>query len=484
MHPIASKIDRKIFRLVGQAADTLGQPAYVVGGYVRDLFLDRTSKDIDFVTVGSCSDLARAVAAALGPRVRVTEFKTYGTAQVKHRGQELEFVAARRESYNRDSRNPVVEAGTLEDDIARRDFTINAMALCVNTDRFGDLIDRYNGLADLRAGLIRTPLDPDITFSDDPLRMFRAIRFATQLQFTIVPETFEAIRRNAHRADILKRERIAVELNKIMASPRPSIGWTLLLQSGLLQVIMPQLAAMRGVDTRDGRGHKDNFQHTMTVLDNVAAASDNLWLRWAALLHDIGKPACKRYVPGTGWTFYGHNIVGARMVPAIFKQLRLPQDNDMKYVRKLVELHMRPIALVEEVTDSAVRRLMTDAGMDLDDLMILAKADITSRNAERVRLFLHNFDIVCDKFADLKERDDYRLFKNPVDGNEIMALFGLPQSPAIGVIAHAQKDAILDGVIPNTHDDALRFIIRFAADKLNLHPINDTSCTTSPNASK
>jgi len=471
MHPIASKIDTKIFHLVGECADALGQPAYVVGGYVRDLFLERKSKDIDFVTVGSCSDLARAVAQRLGPRVRVTEFRTYGAAQSKHRGMELEFVGARRESYHTDSRNPEVTAGTLDDDIARRDFTINAMALSVTPGDFGELIDRYDGVTDLTAGIIRTPLDPDITFSDDPLRMFRAIRFATQLGFGIYPDTFEAIRRNAGRARILKYERIAVELNKIMASAVPSRGWILLQRSGLLDIILPQLAAMRGTESREGRSHKDNFQHTMTVLDNVAAASDNIWLRWAALLHDIGKPVCKRYVPGTGWTFYGHNIAGAKMVPAIFRQLKLPQDNDMKYVRKLVELHMRPIALVEEVTDSAVRRLMTDAGMDLDDLMTLAKADITSRNADKVRRYLENFELVCAKFADLKVRDDYRNFKNPVDGTEIMALFGLPQSPTVGILARVQKDAILDGLIPNDHDAARDFIIRYAADNLDLQPV-------------
>lgn len=464
MHSIASKIDRKIFRLVGEAADQIGQPACVVGGYVRDLFLERKSKDIDFVTVGSCTDLAHAVAHKLGSRTRVTEFKNYGTAQIKYHGQELEFVGARRESYHPDSRNPEVSPGTLDDDISRRDFTINAMALSVNADTFGDLIDRYNGLSDLRDKLIRTPLDPDITFSDDPLRMFRAVRFATQLGFEIVPDTFEAITRNARRAAILTPERISTELNKIMMSDNPSRGWIMLLQSGLLDVIMPELAAMRGVDTRDGRGHKDNFFHTMAVLDNVAAVSDSVWLRWAALMHDIGKPATKRYVNGTGWTFYGHNIVGAKMVPRIFKRLRLPQDNDMRYVRKLVELHMRPIALVEEVTDSAVRRLMTDAGMDLDDLMILAKADITSRNPDKVKRFLANFDIVIDKFADLKERDDYRTFKNPVDGNEIMQRLGLKPSPQVGVLAQAQKDAILDGIIPNEHDAALEFVLAKAAE--------------------
>lgn len=471
MAELSALIDKKIFHEVGEAADCLSLPAYVVGGYVRDLLLQRHSKDIDFVCVGSGIDLAREVASRLGKGAHLSVFRTYGTAQVKRGDLELEFVGARSESYSSDSRNPRVSEGTLDDDISRRDFTINAMAICVNACSFGSLVDKFGGIADLHAGIIRTPLDPDITFSDDPLRMFRAIRFATQLGFGIYPDTFEAIRRNAGRARILKYERIAVELNKIMASAVPSRGWILLQRSGLLDIILPQLAAMRGTESREGRSHKDNFQHTMTVLDNVAAASDNIWLRWAALLHDIGKPVCKRYVPGTGWTFYGHNIAGAKMVPAIFRQLKLPQDNDMKYVRKLVELHMRPIALVEEVTDSAVRRLMTDAGMDLDDLMTLAKADITSRNADKVRRYLENFELVCAKFADLKVRDDYRNFKNPVDGTEIMALFGLPQSPTVGILARVQKDAILDGLIPNDHDAARDFIIRYAADNLDLQPV-------------
>ena len=374
----SQKIDTPLFHSVGSIADSMNRQCYVVGGYVRDLFLCRHSKDIDFVTVGSGIEVAETVARHLGRGARCNVFKNFGTAQVKFRDTELEFVGARRESYSHDSRKPVVEDGTLDDDLSRRDFTINAMAMSVNRDNFGELIDPYDGVGDLDRQLIRTPLDPDITFSDDPLRMMRAIRFATQLGFTIYDETFEAISRNASRIKIISHERIADELMKIMSSPVPSIGWTLLMNCGLLSYILPELEAMKGVETVNGRGHKDNFYHTLTVLDNVARKSDNVWLRWGALLHDIAKPVTKRWDGKTGWTFHNHNFIGAKMVPRIFRNLRLPLNEKMKYVQKLVELHMRPIALVEdEVTDSAVRRLLFDAGDDIDELMTLCEADIT-----------------------------------------------------------------------------------------------------------
>ncbi len=354
---LSGLIDRRIFHLVGETADSLSRECYVVGGYVRDLIIGRHSKDIDFVTVGAGISVAEAVASRLGKGTHISVFRNFGTAQVKHRDLELEFVGARRESYDRGSRKPVVEDGSLDDDLARRDFTINAMAICVNKSRFGELVDRYDGLGDIRRRIIRTPLDPDITFSDDPLRMMRAIRFATQLDFNILPETLDAIARNADRIGIISRERIADELNKIMASPKPSIGWELLNRTGLLDLIFPRLAALRGIDRKGTRGHKDNFYHTLSVLDNVAAVSDNLWLRWAALLHDIGKPVVKHYDERLGWTFHNHDFVGSKMIPEIFRSLRLPLNEKMKYVRKLVELHMRPIALVEDiVTDSADRK--------------------------------------------------------------------------------------------------------------------------------
>lgn len=470
---ISRHIDRQPFTTVGQVADELGLPCYVVGGYVRDIFLGRTSKDIDFVSVGTDSGIAiaRGVARRLGHGTKVNVFKTYGTAQVARNGMELEFVAARKESYNRDSRNPIVTEGTLDDDISRRDFTINAMAVSINSDSFGQLVDMFGGEADLNAGIIRTPLDPDITFSDDPLRMMRAVRFATQLNFRIFPETLEAIERNAARIDIITRERIATELNKIMASQQPSVGWKLLARTGLLNHILPELAAMQGVEIIHGRGHKDNFEHTMMVLDRVASVSDNLWLRWAALLHDIAKPVTKRWVDGTGWTFHNHNFVGAKMVKRIFRNLKLPLGEPMKYVQKMVELHMRPIALVEEtVTDSAVRRLITDAENDLDDLMTLCRADITSRNPEKVRTHLQNFDEVVKKMNDVAERDHLRNFQPPVDGDEIMTTFGLPPSQPVGVIKKAIKDAVLDGLIPNEHDAAHQYMLKLGAE-MGLKPI-------------
>lgn len=472
MEEFAAKIDRPVFHLVGEAADGLGRECYVVGGYVRDLMLHRPSKDIDFVTVGSGIDVAREVAGKL-KRSHLSVFRNFGTAQVKSRDYELEFVGARKESYHRESRNPIVEDGTLHDDISRRDFTINAMALCVNKERFGELVDLYGGVDDLKLRLIRTPLDPDITFSDDPLRMMRAIRFATQLDFEIVPETFEAIRRNAQRISIISRERVMDELMKIMRSARPSIGWTLLLKSGLLKLIFPELAALRGVEQVKGVGHKDNFYHTLAVLDNVAGQSDNVWLRWAALLHDIGKPVTKRWDEKAGWTFYGHNVVGAKMVPRIFKKMKFPLNDRMKYVQKLVDLHMRPIALVEdEVTDSAVRRLLFDAGDDVDDLMLLCSADITSKNRDKVERFRQNYELVKQKMVELEERDRIRNFQPPVDGVEIMRTFGLGECRQVGVIKERIKNAILDGEIPNDHDAAYGLMVEFAEKELGLKVVN------------
>lgn len=467
---LRSAIDKPVFHLVGEAADSLGRECYVVGGYVRDIMLRRPSTDVDFVTVGSGIEVASEVARRLkGSHLSV--FRNYGTAQVKRRSVELEFVGARKESYHRESRNPVVEDGTLDDDIARRDFTVNAMALCVNAGRFGELIDRYNGIDDLRRGLIRTPLDPDVTFSDDPLRMMRAIRFATQLGFEIVDETFNAIRRNARRIEIISKERVADELMKIMRSPQPSRGWQLLFRSGLLKIIFPELAALRGIDVVNGVGHKDNFFHTMAVLDNVAAQTDNVWLRWAALLHDIAKPVTKRWDDKLGWTFHGHNAVGAKMVPRIFRRMKLPMNEHMKYVQKLVELHMRPIALVEEiVTDSAVRRMLFDAGDDVDDLMTLCSADITSKNQMKVERFRRNYELVKQKMVELEERDRIRNFQPPVDGIEIMQTFGLGECREVGIIKEHIKNAILDGEIPNEHEAARALMLRFAASTLGLTP--------------
>ena len=467
---LRSAIDKPVFHLVGDAADSLGRECYVVGGYVRDIMLRRPSTDVDFVTVGSGIEVASEVARRLkGSHLSV--FRNYGTAQVKCRSVELEFVGARKESYHRESRNPVVEDGTLDDDIARRDFTVNAMALCVNAGRFGELIDRYNGIDDLRRGLIRTPLDPDVTFSDDPLRMMRAIRFATQLGFEIVDATFNAIRRNARRIEIISKERVADELMKIMRSPQPSRGWQLLFRSGLLKIIFPELAALRGIDVVNGVGHKDNFFHTMAVLDNVAAQTDNVWLRWAALLHDIAKPVTKRWDDKLGWTFHGHNAVGAKMVPRIFRRMKLPMNEHMKYVQKLVELHMRPIALVEEiVTDSAVRRMLFDAGDDVDDLMTLCSADITSKNQMKVERFRRNYELVKQKMVELEERDRIRNFQPPVDGIEIMQTFGLGECREVGIIKEHIKNAILDGEIPNEHEAARALMLRFAASTLGLTP--------------
>ena len=476
---IAEHINLPIMRLVGNVADELGRECYVVGGYVRDIFLNRPSNDMDFVTVGSGIQVAKAVAHRLGKRAHLSVFRTYGTAQVKTRQWELEFVGARRESYRRESRNPIVEDGTLDDDQRRRDFTINAMAICLNKERYGELLDPFDGIGDMGRRIIRTPLDPDITFSDDPLRMMRAIRFATQLDFDIYPETFEAIRRNAKRINIITRERIAEELMKIMHSSNPSRGWMLLDQCDLLPLIFPELAALKGVETVNGRGHKDNFMHTLQVLDNVAQSSDDVWLRWAALLHDVGKARTKRWDPQLGWTFHNHNFIGEKMIPKIFAKMRLPLNDHMKYVKKLVGLHMRPIALVEdEVTDSAVRRLLFDAGDDIDDLMTLCKADITSKNQHKVQRFRENFDLVKRKLVDIEEKDRVRNFQPPVDGEEIMTTFGLTPSRSVGYIKDAIKDAILDGVISNDYASAYQLMLD-KAKELEIEPLHkDELCYT------
>lgn len=453
-------IDKPIFKTVGLVADDTGHEAYVVGGYVRDLLLKRHSKDIDFVTVGSGINLARAVGRALGHKIKVTVFRSFGTARLCWRGTELEFVGARRESYDRNSRNPVVEDGTLDEDIARRDFTINAMAICLNGPRFGELIDRYNGVSDLEAGIIRTPLEPNVTFSDDPLRILRAVRFATQLQFAIAPETLEAMARNAGRMTILAHERIKDELQKIMGAPRPSTGFELMMRTGVLPYVLPELEAMRGVETKHGRGHKDNFWHTLQVLDNVAEKTDDIWTRWGALLHDIGKPATKHWDADTGWTFHNHNYVGSKMVPRIFRRLGLPLGAEMRKVQKLVELHMRPIALVEdEVTDSAVRRLANYAENDLEALMILARADITSKNLEKKQRFLDNFDLVDEKIRAVKALDLDRAFRPALDGFDIMAMFGLPQGPQVGQLMKALTRVSKDCEIEPTRQAAIDFLM-------------------------
>jgi poly(A) polymerase len=475
--------DEEILRRVGAVADELGLEAYVVGGYVRDCFLQRPSKDIDFVTVGSGIELARAVARKLGRKAHLSVFKNFGTAQVKWGEVELEFVGARRESYSHDSRKPIVEDGTLEDDISRRDFTVNAMAICINADGFGNVVDMFGGQSDMERRVLRTPLDPDVTFSDDPLRMMRAVRFATQLRFAIDHATFDGICRNASRLEIVSRERIADELMKIMRSPRPSIGWRLMLDSGLLHLVLPELEAMQVVDVVNGRAHKDNFDHTMKVLDNVAAKTDDVWVRWAALLHDIAKPQTKRWDPKIGWTFHNHNFVGSKMVPRIFRDLRLPLGEPMKFVQKLVELHMRPIVLSEEiVTDSAVRRLLFDAGDDIDSLMTLCEADITTGRPEKLRSCLENFAIVRRKLVELEERDRVRNFQPPITGDDVMTIFEIGPSKPIAVIKEAIKDAILDGTIPNDRQAAYEFMLPVAAS-IGLTPKNPLpeKCTSSAN---
>ncbi len=499
---LAEILNHKIFHLIGNAADRLGVECYVVGGFVRDIFLERPSNDIDVVVVGSGIEVAKELKRMLGRRAHLSVFKNFGTAQVKINEElrmkneefataanstlytlhstlgnssflEVEFVGARRESYSHDSRKPVVEDGTLEDDQNRRDFTINAMAICLNHDRFGELVDPFNGLGDLEDGIIATPLEPGITFSDDPLRMMRCIRFATQLNFQIEDETFVALQRMADRIKIVSAERIAVELNKIMMAPHPSIGFEYLQRSGLLQIILPELAALDIVEQKNGRAHKNNFYHTLEVLENVVKNEElrmknvhsSLYLRWAALLHDIGKTKTKRWDPAIGWTFHNHNHVGAKMVPPLFRRLKLPMGAEMKYVEKLVEMHMRPQVIADnEVTDSAVRRLLNDAGDDIDDLMTLCEADITSKNEVRKKIFLENFRMVREKLADLKEKDYKRLLQPVIDGNEIMELFGLKPSREVGTLKQTLKDAVLDNRVENEREPLLKLLMQKASE--------------------
>lgn len=465
---LAQLLDKDIFHHISNAADKLGLECYVVGGYVRDLFLERPSNDIDVVVVGSGIQVASELKAVLGKKAHLSVFRNFGTAQVKYKHTEVEFVGARRESYSHDSRKPVVEDGTLEDDQNRRDFTINALAVCLNKARFGELVDPFGGVDDLWDGIIRTPLDPDVTFSDDPLRMMRCVRFATQLNFFIEDETFEALERNAERIKIISGERIEEELNKIMMTPTPSKGFIDLYRCGLLQIILPELVALDVVETRNGRAHKNNFYHTLEVLDNICKHTDNLWLRWSALLHDVGKAKCKRWDSVAGWTFHNHNYVGAKMVPNIFRRLKLPMDSKMKYVQKQVDLHMRPIVIAdEEVTDSAVRRLMNDAGEDIDDLMTLCEADITSKNVARKQRFLDNFRIVREKLKDLKERDYKRLLQPCIDGNEIMDMFHLKPSREVGILKQTLKDAVLDNKVANEREPLME-LLRNKASELGL----------------
>ena len=502
-------IDNSLLHRVGKTADALGVECYVVGGYVRDIILERPSKDIDCVVVdketrnGKCDGpgirLAQAMAKDLGHSAHVSIFRNFGTAQLKWHDQEIEFVGARRESYQRNSRKPIVEDGTLDDDLHRRDFTINALAVCLNESRFGELIDLFDGLLDLEDGIIATPLDPDITFSDDPLRMMRGIRFATQLHFQIENETAEALKRNAERIRIISQERIIDELNKIMMTSAPSVGFIELSRSGLLPIILPEIAALEGVETRNGRAHKDNFYHTLEVLDNISRTptlskeegenpnsfsslekagcrkeETSLYLRWAALLHDIGKPRSKRWDNLTGWTFHNHNYIGQKMVAPLFRRMKLPLDERLAYVEKLVGLHMRPIAIADdEVTDSAVRRLLFEAGEDIDDLMRLCEADITSKNREKKQRFLDNFQLVREKLIDLQARDNYRTWHNPITGEEIMETFDLKPCRKIGILKQVVKDAIWDSIIPNNHDAAFQFMLNKAAE-MGLKPVAKT----------
>lgn len=462
---LAQLLDKDIFRKISEVADALHLECYVVGGYVRDLFLERPSNDIDVVVVGSGIQVADGLKKVLGKKAHLSVFRNFGTAQVKYKDTEVEFVGARKESYQHDSRKPIVEDGTLEDDQNRRDFTINALAVCLNKERFGELVDPFDGIYDLEDGIVATPLDPDVTFSDDPLRMMRCVRFATQLNFQIEDVTYKALSRNAERLHIISGERIADELNKIMLSKHPSTGFYYLKDTGLLELVIPELCALDKVETRNGRAHKNNYDHTMEVLENVCRKTDNLWLRWAALLHDIGKPKSKRWDNMAGWTFHNHNAIGAKMVATMFRRMKLPMDAKMKYVQKLVDLHMRPIAIADEVvTDSAVRRLLNDAGDDIGDLMTLCEADITSKNQVRKQQFLDNFRIVREKLADLQERDYKRLLQPCIDGNEIMEMFHLGPCREVGTLKQTLKDAVLDNKVPNEREPLMKLLVEKARE--------------------
>lgn len=466
----SSHLNKKIFQVISQVAGREQISAYVIGGFVRDTLLGKSCKDIDVVVLGNGPDFARKVADELNIKKGITIYENFGTAMIQWRNYVIEFVGARKESYLPNSRKPLVETGTLEEDQLRRDFTINALAFSLNPDDYGQLIDPFNGVQDLHDRIIRTPTNPDITFSDDPLRMLRAIRFATQLQFDIHPDTLAGIKKNCHRIEIVSMERITDELNKILLAPVPSIGFYLLDDTGLLSHIFPELQALKGVENIEGHSHKDNFRHTLEVLDNVARVSDNLWLRWAALLHDIAKPVTKKYSPQTGWTFHGHEFIGQKMVPAIFRRFRLPLHDKMRYVQKLVGLHLRPIVLAkEEVTDSAVRRLLFEAGDDVEDLMKLCEADITSKNKKLKEIYLANFRLVRQKMKEIEEKDRIRNFQPPIDGNEIVRIFNIPPSKVVGILKNAIKDAILDGIIPNDYEAAYQFLLQ-KAEELGLKP--------------
>ncbi len=459
-------LNQNIFKTISDIADHNNKTCFVIGGYVRDIFLKRVSTDIDIVVLGSGIELAGQVSAALGKNAKLTVFKNFGTAQIKYKDLEIEFVGARKESYRRDSRKPIVEDGSLEDDQNRRDFTMNALAISLNKNNFGELIDPFNGVKDLNNRVIRTPLDPNITFSDDPLRMMRGIRFAAQLGFFLEVNTFEAITNNKDRIAIVSKERIADELHKIVLSPKPSVGFILLKKAGLLEIIFPELYALKGIEVRNGIGHKDNFYHTLEVLDALSKKTDNLWLRWAAVLHDIAKPRTKQFDPKVGWTFHNHNYIGEKMVPRIFRRMKFPLNEKMRYVQKLVSLHMRPIALTEEgVTDSAIRRLLFDAGDDIEDLMQLCEADITSKNRERVKRYKANFQQVRDKLKEIEEKDRIRNFQPPIGGREIMETFDLPACALVGDIKMRIKDAILDGIIPNDYEAAKKYMFEIGKEK-------------------